>query len=338
MRSLLLLFAFFGVLQSNAQIGGERTYTFLELVSSPRHAALGGFTTTLSDLNIDSGMVNPALVSNRSKGQFSLNVEPYFAGINRGTAAYVLGLRNQKALLVDVKYIHYGSFDARNELGEQTGTFTGSEVALGLSYAHYFLAPNLHVGIRASVISSKLEQYHSWGWSADLGVYYQSLQNRMRYALVFQNMGTQITTYVEVYEPLPFNIHFGISNQLEHLPLRWHFGMQQLQRWDLAYVNPNQVQLDLNGNPQDQSVNFLKELSRHVVFGAEMFPDRAFSFQIGYNFLRAAEMKVLDQRSFSGLSLGFGINIRKFRFQFSHTRYTVAGNSNFFGLTFKPKH
>jgi hypothetical protein len=200
------------------------------------------------------------------------------------------------------------------------------------------LAPNLHVGIRASVISSKLEQYHSWGWSADLGVYYQSLQNRMRYALVFQNMGTQITTYDEVYEPLPFNIHFGISNQLEHLPLRWHFGMQQLQRWDLAYVNPNQVQLDLNGNPQDQSVNFLKELSRHVVFGAEMFPDRAFSFQIGYNFLRAAEMKVLDQRSFSGLSLGFGINIRKFRFQFSHTRYTVAGNSNFFGLTFKPKH
>ena len=279
-------------------------------------------------------MANPALVSAQTAGQFTLNIEPYFAGINRGTAAYAIGIDRQKALLLDVRYIHYGSFDARDELGAQTGTFSGSEVALGVSYAHYFLAPNLYAGLRMSLISSSLEKYHSWGFSSDLGFYYQSINNKIRFALVAKNMGTQITTYDVIREQLPFSVNFGVSNELAYLPLRWYLGVQHLERWDLAFVNPNQVQLDLNGNPNNQSSSFFTEFSRHLVLGAELFPERSFSVQFGYNFLRATELRILDQRNFSGLSVGFGLNIRRFRFQYSHTRYTVAGNSSFFWTHF----
>ena len=336
MRKLFVFWFLATALHSSAQIGGDYTYQFLELLPSPQHAALGGVTTTLSDTYIESGMANPALVSAQSAGQFSLNIEPYFAGINRGTAAYAVGIDRQKAILFDVRYIHYGSFDARDELGEQTGTFSGNEVALGISYSHYFLAPNLHVGLRANIISSSLEKYHSWGLTADLGLYYQPFKSSLRMGLVAKNMGAQITTYNEVREALPFSVSLGISNELLYLPLRWHIGMHHLERWDLAFVNPNQSQFDLNGNPQNQSPSFLTELSRHLVLGAELFPERSFSIHFGYNFLRASELRILDQRNFSGLSVGFGINIRSFRFHYSHSRYTVAGNSSFFGLTFKP--
>lgn len=336
MRNLCVFCSVWFVFHANAQIGGDYTYQFLQLLPSPRHAALGGVTTTLSDTHIEAAMANPALVSAQSSGQFTLNIEPYFAGINRGTAAYAIGIDRQKALLFDVRYIHYGSFDARDELGTQTGTFSGSEVALGVSYAHYLLGPNLYAGLRLSLISSSLDQYHSWGLTSDLGLYYQPFNNKLRFALVAMNIGTQITTYDEVREQLPFSVNFGVSNELAYLPLRWHLGVQHLERWDLAFVNSNQAQLDLNGNPNNQSPSFLAELSRHLVLGAELFPERSFSVQLGYNFLRATELRILDQRNFSGLSVGFGLNIRRFRFQYSHTRYTVAGNSSFFGLTFKP--
>lgn len=336
MRKLYIFWILISALHSHAQTGGDYTYQFLELLPSPKHAALGGFATTLSDTHIDSGMANPALVSAQSAGQLSLNIEPYFAGINRGTAAYAVGIDRQNALLFDVRYIHYGSFDSRDELGVKTGTFSGNEVALGVSYSHYFIAPNLYVGLRANIISSTLEKYHSWGLSADLGLFYQPLKNSLRLALVARNMGAQITTYNDVREPLPFSVSLGISNELAYLPLRWHLGVQHLERWNLAFVNPNQAQFDLNGNPNTKSPGFLTEFSRHLVVGVELFPERPFSVQLGYNFLRASELRILDQRNFSGLSIGFGMNVRRFIFQYSHTRYTVAGNSSFFGLTFKP--
>jgi hypothetical protein len=83
-------------------------------------------------------------------------------------------------------------------------------------------------------------------------------------------------------------------------------------------------------------LNFFDEFIRHLAFGAELFPEQAFSIQIGYNFLRSAELSISEVRSFSGLSFGFGINLRKFRFNYSHARFSAAGNTNFLGLTFVP--
>ena len=72
------------------------------------------------------------------------------------------------------------------------------------------------------------------------------------------------------------------------------------------------------------------------LFGAELFPDRPFSIQVSYNFLRSAELSISEIRSFSGLSFGFGVNLRKFIFNYSHARFSSAGNTNFLGLTFVP--
>ena len=46
---------------------------------------------------------------------------------------------------------------------------------------------------------------------------------------------------------------------------------------------------------------------RHTILGAELWPDRGFNIRIGYNFRRAEELRILDQRNFSGLSFGVGI-------------------------------
>ena len=333
---LIAICTFFCCLSISAQIGGSNTYQFLELSPSPRHMALGTWVSTLSPSSIHSVLANPAMVSDSIQGQVVLNYQPYFAGINRGTAAAVFDLNEGRSILVDTRFIHYGTFDETNTFGERIGEFSGNEVALGVAYAHHFPSKNLFVGVRLNMISSTLAEYNSTGFTADLGLYHTPPSSRYRFGLVARNIGSQLSTYDSVKESIPFSLSFGISNELQYLPLRWHLSIDNLQNWKLAYVNPNQQQTNFEGELVDENPNFFDELFRHFVFGAELFPDRAFSIQIGYNFLRSAELSIAESRSFSGLSFGFGINLRKFRFNYSHARFSAAGNTNFLGLTFAP--
>jgi hypothetical protein len=53
---------------------------------------------------------------------------------------------------------------------------------------------------------------------------------------------------------------------------------------------------------------------------------------LGYSFRRAEELRILEQRNFSGLSFGIGIKFNKLRFSYTHTRYSSASNTSFLGV------
>lgn len=321
---------------AQAQLGGDATFRFLELSSSPRELALA-HPMTLLDADISTTLSNPAAIRGYHGGQIMVNYEPYFDGIHRGSAAYAYTLNRAKAVVFDIKYIHYGTFDGADELGNPTESFSGSEVALGLASSHYFLRPNLHIGARVRYILSNLETYTSSGITTDIGLYYSPIDASWRVALVYQHLGKQISAYENVFEPLPSNLTLGISNALLYLPLRWHLSFHHLNKWPLFFDNPEEATVDLSGNSSQQSSGFLKKAIRHATFGVELFPEGLFSIRMGYHVQRAAELRILDVRNFSGLSFGFGVQLRRLRFQLSHARYNVAGNRTFIGLTLEPK-
>ena len=80
-----------------------------------------------------------------------------------------------------------------------------------------------------------------------------------------------------------------------------------------------------------------KKLLRHASFGVEVFPESLFTIRLSYHAQRAAELRILELRNFSGLSFGVGMQLRRLRFQISHARYNVAGNRIFMGLTLEPR-
>jgi len=131
---------------------------------------------------------------------------------------------------------------------------------------------------------------------------------------------------------LPLEVDFGISQTLEHMPLRWHLTFENLQKWHIASPNPANVTTDLEGNQTSEKIGFLGQIFRRTIIGAELFPDRGFNIRLGYNFRRAAELRILEQRDFSGLSFGIGIKLNKMRFSYTHARYSSASNASFFGL------
>lgn len=332
-KRIATLFALGYVVLAFAQLGGESTYQFLNLVSSPRQAALGGKVITNVDYDVTQGLYNPAAINVEMDNQLAMNYSSYLGGIGYGTAAYAYTWdRRTQTIHAGVTYINYGDFDGYDENGQPTGSFTGNEAALSVGYARQVGYSDFYIGGNIKFITSQLEQYNSLGAAIDFGILFINEDIDFNAALVVRNLGMQITTYADLREPLPLEINLGLSQTLEHVPLRWHITFENLQKWPIAVANPARSTTDLEGNQTEDEVGFLGNVIRHTILGAELFPDRGFNLRLGYSFRRSEELRILDQRNFSGLSFGIGIKLNKMRFSYTHARYSGASNSSFFGL------
>ena len=334
MRTLFWLFFVWGITAPVfAQLGGNATYQFLNLMSSPRQAALGGKIITNVDYDVTQGLYNPATINLEMDNQLALNYANYLGDISYGTAAYAYTIdRRVQTFHAGITYVNYGSFDGYDENGNSTGTFTGNETALSFGYAFQIGFSDFYAGANIKLISSKLEQYSSLGGALDFGLIYINEYLEFNAALAIRNLGTQFTTYAGLNEPLPFEIDLGFSQKLKNVPIRWHLTFENLQQWPIAAANPARVTTDLSGNQTQEEIGFLSQLIRHTIDGAELYPDRGFNIRLGYSFRRAEELRILEQRNFSGLSFGIGIKFNKLRFSYTHARYSSASNTSFLGV------
>jgi hypothetical protein len=316
-----------------SQIGGKYVYQFLNLAQSARQAALGGKTVTVVDYDVNQAFYNPATINEKMSNRLSTNFGNYYGEVTYGTAAYAYTYdKHLQTFHAGVSYINYGSFDGRDELGNPTSDFTGSEAALSLGYAYNLPWTDMYMGVNAKLISSTLESYNSWGAAVDLGLLYVDTQNDINYGLAVRNLGAQITPYADTREKLPLSIDAGISQLLENVPIRWHMTFENLQQWNIGFSNPNRAQGSLDGSSQEEKVSFFNNALRHLILGAELFPEKGFNIRLGYNFRRGEELRIIEQRHFSGISVGFGLRIGKIKFDYSYSRYTLAANTSLFGL------
>ncbi|GAA3792394.1 type IX secretion system protein PorQ [Corallibacter vietnamensis] len=332
-KNITKLFFFLISSTAFAQVGGESTYQFLNLVSSPRQAALGGKVFTNVDYDVTQALTNPSTINVEMDNQLAINYSSYLGGINYGTAAYAYTWdRRVQTYHMGVTYINYGSFEGYDEQGNATNSFSGNEALLSFGYAKQIGYSDFYIGGNVKLITSKLEQYTSFGAAVDAGLIYIDEDIEFQATLVVRNAGIQITTYAGQNEPLPFEVAFGMSQTLEHIPLRWHLTFENLQEWPIGVSNPARAETDLEGNQTQEKVGFFNNVLRHTILGAELFPDKGFNIRLGYNFRRSEELRIVEQRNFSGISVGVGLKINKMRFSFTHARYTSASNANFFGL------
>jgi hypothetical protein len=303
-------------------------------VTSPRQAALGGKTITIYDDDVNQVNFNPATINVEMDNHLALNYGSYYGEVTYGTASYAYTYdRHLQTFQVGVNYVNYGSFEGYDESGQPTTSFTGSEIALSAGYAYNIPYTTIHIGANAKLISSTLENYNSLGGAIDIGAIFIDERNDVNWGLVIRNIGTQFTTYSEVREKLPLEVIVGVSQELEHVPLRWHLTLENLQQWNVAFSNPVRGELSLDGTSAEEKISFVNTALRHVIFGVELFPKKSFNLRLGYNFRRAEELRILEQRNFSGVSLGFGLKFNKLKFNYSYSRYTLAGNTSLFGLT-----
>lgn len=333
MKNLFKLFFLFCLFDASSQVAGESVYQFLNITTSPRQLALGGKEITLFDYDVNQPSVNPASLNIRMNNNFSINFSNYFSDINYGTAAYAYTFDNRgNTIHFGLSYIDYGSFSGYDELGNQTNDFTGKESAFSVGYSTKIQYLPIYIGSNIRLITSSLEQYNSIGISADLGFLYVNDDIDLNIGLVIRNFGTQLKAYNDLYEKLPLEINIGVSQLLENAPLRWYLTFENLQKWNIGLSNPSRLTTDLDGVVTEEKVTFFNNVFRHMIIGAELFPESIFNIRLGYNFRRGEELKIIDQSNFSGVSFGFGIKFNKLRINYTHAKFSSAANTSFIGL------
>lgn len=327
--------------ESQAQLGGNYIYQFLQLSPSARVTALGGNLITVRDNDVALAYSNPALLNPKMHNGISFSQDIHPSGIGYGNLAYAYHYAPWATTMQGgIQYISYGAMQETTPEGNIIGEFRASEYALTLG-AGRNLSEQLSVGANLKTIFSYMGAYRSTGLSLDMAATYEDTAKQVVVSLVFKNMGTQLSKYHANAgrELLPFEIQLGFSKRLKYLPLRFSIVGQQLQRWNIRYDDPAlRDAQNLFATPDTSTNNFgnfVDNFFRHIVFNGELLLGKTegLRLRLGYNHLRGAEMRVTGLRGLAGFTAGVGIKVSKFRLDYGFGSYHFAGSAHHFTLS-----
>ncbi len=322
---------------ANAQSGGRSTYDFLSLTQSARIAAIGGNFLTVRDNDISLAAANPSLITPEMHQNLALGFVAY-PGIKYGSVTYAHSFEKAGSFIGALQYVNYGKFQKYDEAENHLGEFSANEMALLIGWGR-MLSPHFSIGANGKLIYSQLDTWNSFGIAVDVAGSYFTLDNSFSVSLIGRNIGTQIVPYTPGnYEPLPFELQIGLTQQLKHIPVRFYQLLTNLQRWDLSYTDPadpdNQAD-PITGEVEERSglSKFADNLMRHIVLGGEVTIAKVLSLRLGYNYLKRQEMKLYTKSGLAGFSLGVGLRIKMFSVSYTYVKYQPGKyNPNYFTL------
>jgi hypothetical protein len=308
----------------NAQ-SAEAVYQFMDLPVSVSAAGVGGnsVSSPVNDLNL--AFHNPALLSTDMHHSFSVGYMNYISDIQFGSAVYSRKINDRSAWMAGVRYIDYGSMVWTSAEDDILGETSAKDLALTGGYS-WMLSEHWRAGGNISFIYSVLDEYTSAAVAVDLGVYYHSSSQLFSAGFVFKNLGAQIVAYDESYERMPWDIQLGVTQKLEHAPLRFTLTAQNLNASSLDYLAEAE-----STETTETSTSSFKEISqkvfKHVLLGVEFVPSDQFLLSLGYNYRRVSELSIDQRTPFGGFTAGFAFNVKNARVGASYAKYHAAGSS-----------
>lgn len=321
---LILMWPQLAVAQS---LGGQRVFSFLDLPTHARVAALGGQVATAISPDGSYHLNNPALADSIPTNQLSISLMPYLAAAKYYTLQYGLPVKSTGKWAVGLQYLSYGQFELTDPVGNSLGTFTANDYALSLTHAR--TEGNFTLGATIKAVGSAIETYSAFGVLADLGGVWRHPQKDLTFGLVAKNIGYLVKNYGPIDADLPFDLQAGVTVKPRHAPIRLTITAHHLQRFDISYNDPNlNIRYDLSGNPIPQTVSVSEKIARHLSVGAELLVHRNVHLLVGYNHQKRAEGKLTTGGGGAGISFGTSVQARGF--QLTYARFSsvpTAGTS-----------
>ena len=276
-------------------------YEFLRNDVSARSSAMGGaFVAVTGDIN--SLFNNPAGLAGIDGNIASFTYFNHLLDFKGGTFVYGKPVNEKYSGAVGFNFIDYGDFEGRDESGNFTGNFSANNIVLNIG-AGYNYSKVLKIGLKAKIIYSKIAGYSSDAFAFDIGGNYLIPSQAISIGLSIHNFGFVRSGYTDYKDNLPFHFRTGLTKRLAHLPLMLSF--------ESRYFNKNDYQLN---------------------FGGEFTLSDNFKGRIGYNSYGKDQKLVSGSDQLSGLSLGFGLIVKYFNFDFAFASYGSLGSQSRFTL------
>lgn len=319
---LMLLVGYIFACNLSAQ---ESTSAFnsLRLPVSAHQAALGGENISAIFDSPSVGLSNPAMTSFVSDNSLGLHFMTYADDARLFGIQYVKALGERHTLLAQAGYQGFGEMDETDESGMVLGKFSPKDIHFGVGYS-YLLSDRWAGGVNMKFINAAIADFNSTAIAFDLGLNYYDEDEDLSLSAVMRNVGAQLSTFDGRTERLPYSLQLGFTKGVVHSPFRVSVTAVDLTRWkDRDFVGE-----------AGEKVSLGAKLIRHCVIGVEIIPKDYMYLAVGYNFRRAAELKVVDSSKMAGLTLGGGFNIKSVKFGVAYARYHQSYSSLMFNLAY----
>jgi len=302
---------------------GDNVYQFLNVPVSVSASGIGGNSVSSVEKDLNLTFHNPAILSTEMNNDVEVGYMRYMADINVGSAAYAHKINDRSMWMAGVRYVDYGSMLWTTAEDIVLGNTYAQDLALTGTYS-WMLSENWRAGGNVSAIYSVLDEYTSAAIAVDLGVYYNNSAQLLSAGFVIKNIGSQIVSYDETYEKMPWDVQFGITKKLAHAPFRFTLTAQDLTSSRLSYLAEKEETTSANSSNSD---SFLGNVFKHVLLGVEFVPSDNFLVSVGYNYRRVSELEINQRTSFGGFTAGFAMRVKNMRVGASYAKYHVAGSS-----------
>jgi len=334
MKQLLLVFTTFQVICTWGQFYGSNVFTSLTQATSAKSYGTGYSLIGLKSDDLSYTIDNPALLSKENNRKILISNTIHPAGVNQGILTLALTTK-QFTLAPIVKYSAFGEFVQRDENGLVTGEFSALDYLVGLSFSKE-INPYMAVGASGNFLGSYIENYFAFGLSGSFGAYFSTKSKLLSGSILAKNIGVKFRDYTNsTDEQIPANVQLGISYKLKHAPFRFSLLLNELNRWNNMYIDPNlQPEIDaLTGDsiPIDKP-NFIEKIGHHVVLQVELLASKSFHIRGAFDYHKRSELMVDLRPGMAGFSLGFGLQLKKFEFNYGFTVYSKAASFHNFSL------
>ncbi len=304
---------------SFSQIGGQRSFEFLNLSTNATTTALGG--TNISLTNEDPLMLlqNPALSDSLESQQIGFSYLGDYTGIKQSSLSYVQKVKG-KLFNFGVNYLDYGSFQGFDATGAPTQDFQAKEYAINIGTSHQLGL--FTMGVNMKFAHSLIESYAASALLFDIGGVFRPKNNNWTISLLGKNIGFILADYegAESSE-LPFDLQLGTSFKPEFMPLRFSLTASNLLRKNIAFVN-NSL------NPNEQEPGSGDAFFRRINIGTELLLGKGFRLLVGYNHRIRRELRLQQLSGGAGFSFGMFLKIKMFEITYARSTFHAAGGIN----------
>ena len=327
MKRILFFLASSIIISAKAQIGGDYTFSFLNLADNAKVASLGSdLISAFDSSDVNSGSYNPANIQESHSKVLGFNFLPLKQGIKKSSVSYTHTLNKVGALNFNLQHIGYGDIQSTDIYGNENGIINPQEYALSVGKS--FTQKNFRMGAALKFAGSNLGAFNSHALMMDLGGTFVHPKKQLTVSLLFKNMGFALDKYTKNSDAnLPFSVVTGMTFKPEHMPVRFNLTGHNLQTWDVQYLDPtNTFTIDNDGNKILGEKKTTEKIFRHLNVGTEFILSKNLQFRLGYNHMRRKELKTTTNGG-SGFSFGAMIRIKRFNFEFTKAYYFAGSGS-----------
>ena len=310
------------------------SFSFLNTEISSRSLAMGGDLISIYDNDILLAQKIPSILNADMNNELGFSFVDYFSDISLVSFNYAKNFKKIGCLSLGFISADYGNFSSSNEVGEQYLSFSASDQIINFGYARK-INQKINLGFNINFLNSSYERYKSSSIISNISTTYYSSENNFNSTLLFKNIGRQIKGYTSLTEKIPFEIQFGISKKLEHLPFRYSIVLNNLNKFDIS----NDYSLNSFTNNESGEIEFIDEsfaktILRHIIISGELnlFNDNLY-LRGGFNFQRRFNMTIDSYGGLVGFSFGVGMKVSKINLSYSRSSYHLSGQLNSFSFS-----